>query len=140
VWVDDGVSLDPTAATVADDGLRALVAALSTREPHRLCALFTKNASLFGSNDTEFAIGADELKRFFEGLCAQPVTFSWQWQVSAAGQDGDVVWFVAPGAAEMTGDDGTVSRIDPFRLSGVLRHTEQGWRFELFNGSEPTAT
>jgi len=44
--VDDGVSLDPTAATVADDGLRALVAALSTREPDRLCALFTKNASL----------------------------------------------------------------------------------------------
>jgi len=140
VWVDGAVSLDPTAATVADDALRGLVAALSTREADRLCALFTKNASLFGSNDTEFAIGADELKRFFVGLCAQPVTFSWQWQVSAAGQDGDVVWFVAPGVAVTAGDDGTVNRIDPYRLSGVLRFTEQGWRFELFNGSEPTAS
>lgn len=139
MWVDGRVSLDPTAATVADDALHGLVAALSTREADRLCALFTKNASLFGSQDTDFAIGADELKRFFDDLCAQPVTFAWQWQVTAAGQDGDVVWFVAPGAAEMTGDDGMVDRIAPYRLSGVLRFAEQGWRFELFNGSEPTA-
>ena len=127
-----------SAAAVADEGVRALVAALQTREPARILPLFTPNASVFGSEDTEAAIGQDAVRTFFTDLCGHPATYSWTWQVTAAGRDGDVVWFVAPGAAEVTMDDGPVTRIDPYRLSGVLRRCDGSWLFELFNGSEPT--
>ncbi|MCU1672664.1 MAG: hypothetical protein JWN77_777 [Frankiales bacterium] len=138
VWVDCCVSLDPAAAAVADARVRDLVAALGTREPERLLPLFAPNASLFGSDDTEVAIGREALSAFFEGLCQQPAVYAWTWEVTAAGRDGDVVWFVAPGVARLTGDDGSVQTIDPYRLSGVLRRVGEQWLFELFNGSEPT--
>jgi hypothetical protein len=132
------VSLDATAAIVADGALSGFVSALAGRDRDRILALFTDNASLFGSEDTEFAIGRPALTTFVTELCAQPRTIRWEWQVTAAGCDGDVVWFVAPGAAVLTSDDGAVARIEPYRLSGVLRATPNGWLFELFNGSEPT--
>lgn len=133
------MSLDPDAAAVADDALHGLVAALATRDPARLTPLFTGNASLFGSEDAEVAIGADAIRSFFEDLCGQPATYAWTWQVTAAGRDNEVVWFVAPGTARLTGDDGSVTTIDPYRLSGVLRRCDGTWTFELFNGSEPTS-
>jgi ketosteroid isomerase-like protein len=133
-----GVSLDASAAAVADDSLHGFIAALAERDVDRILPLFTDNASLFGSEDTEFAIGKLALRTFLTELLNQPRTISWEWQVTAAGCDGDVVWFVAPGAAVLTGDDGTVTRVEPYRLSGVLRATRGGWLFELFNGSEPT--
>lgn len=132
------MSLDPAAAAVADAGLRALVAALATREPETILALFTERASVFGSDDAEVAIGAQALRTFFEGLCEHPAVYSWEWETTAAGRDADVVWFVAPGSARLTGDDGTLQHIDPYRLSGVLRLVDGAWLFELFNGSEPT--
>ena len=133
------MSLDPDAAVVADDALHGFVAALATRDPERLTPLFTPNASLFGSEDAEVAIGADAVRAFFDDLCAQEATYSWTWQVTAAGRDNEVVWFVAPGTATLTGDDGSVATIDPYRLSGVLRRVDGTWTFELFNGSEPTS-
>ena len=132
------MSLDASAAAVADSALRALVAALPTKDPNAILGLFTDTASVFGSEDSEVAIGIESLRTFAGGLCAQPGTLEWSWRVTAAGADGDVVWFVAPGVAELTAEDGEVTRIDPYRLSGVLRRTPAGWRFELFNGSEPT--
>jgi ketosteroid isomerase-like protein len=132
------VSLDATAAIVADGAVSGLVSALASRDHDRILALFADNASLFGSEDTEFAIGRTALSAFVSALCAQPSVIRWEWQVTAAGRDGDVVWFVAPGAAVLTGDDGSVTRLEPYRLSGVLRSTADGWLFELFNGSEPT--
>lgn len=132
------MSLDAAAASTADEAVTALVAALQTRDPDTVCALFTDNASVFGSEDTEVAIGMAAMRTFFTTLCGQPATFAWTWEVTAAGQDADVVWFVAPGVAVLTADDGTVTRIEPYRLSGVLRRTAGGWLFELFNGSEPT--
>ena len=132
------MSLDPAAAAVADDGINGLVAALATRDTGTILALFTEKASVFGSEDTEVAIGVEAMRQFFTGLCAQPATYSWSWEVTAAGRDGDVVWFVAPGTATVRGDDGTVNVVDPYRLSGVLRQCEGTWLFELFNGSEPT--
>lgn len=138
MWVDRHVSLDAAAAAVADEHLRALVDALATREPARILPMFTEQASVFGSDDSEVAIGAGALRTFFEDLCTHPATYAWTWEVTAAGRDGDVVWFVAPGAARLTGDNGDVQTIDPYRLSGVLRHVGEQWLFELFNGSEPT--
>jgi ketosteroid isomerase-like protein len=136
--VDLPVSLDLEAAAVADDALNGLVAALATRDVEQLMPLFTEKASLFGSEDAEVAIGSSSIRSFFEDLCAQPLTYSWVWEVTAAGRDADVVWFVAPGLARLAGDDGTTSEIDPYRLSGVLRRIGPRWTFELFNGSEPT--
>jgi ketosteroid isomerase-like protein len=133
------VSLDASAAAVADDALEGLVAALAERDRERVLALFSDNASVFGSEDTEFAIGRTAVDTFFTALCSQPRTYRWEWQVTAAGRDADVVWFVAPGAEIVTDDDGSVTRVEPYRLSGVLRSTPEGWLYELFNGSEPTA-
>lgn len=132
------MSLDPAAAAVADDALRGLVAALETKDVGRLMPLFTENASLFGSEDSEVAIGRAAMRRFFSDLVGQPRTIAWRWQVTAAGRDGDVVWFVAPGTAVITGEDGVTTDVEPYRISGVLRLVDGAWLFELFNGSEPT--
>ena len=132
------MSLDPAAAAVADDGLDALVTALATRDVDTVLALFTERASVFGSEDAEVAIGRDAMRHFVDDICGQPATYAWRWEVTAAGRDGDVVWFVAPGNATVRGDDGTVMLVDPYRLSGVLRQCDGAWLFELFNGSEPT--
>ena len=132
------MSLDLSAAAVADAALDGFVAALTTRDVGQILTLFSDNASVFGSEAAEFAIGKPALRAFLGELCAQPMTIRWEWQVTAAGCDGDVVWFVAPGAAVITGDDGSVTRVDPYRLSGVLRLSGDGWLFELFNGAEPT--
>jgi uncharacterized protein (TIGR02246 family) len=132
------VSLDLAAAAVADDGLQELVSTLATRDVERVLALFTDNASLFGSEAAEFAIGKPALRVFLTELCGQPVTVRWEWEITAAGCDGDVVWFVAPAVAVLISDDGPARRFDPYRLSGVLRRTGGRWLFELFNGSEPT--
>ena len=78
------------------------------------------------------------MRHFFDVICGQPATYAWHWEVTAAGRDGDVVWFVAPGSATVRGDDGSVLEVDPYRLSGVLRQCDGAWLFELFNGSEPT--
>ena len=132
------MSLDLAAAGVADEGLRALVDALATRDVDTVLALFTDRASVFGSEDAEVAIGPVAMRHFFDDVCGQPATYAWRWEVTAAGRDGDVVWFVAPGSATIRGDDGTLMDVDPYRLSGVLRQSDGRWLFELFNGSEPT--
>lgn len=123
---------------MADEGLRGLVKALANRESEALTALFTENASMFGSDDNEVAIGTTAIRAFFDTLCGLPATYAWTWEVTAAGRDADVVWFVAPAVAQVSFDDGSVATIDPYRLSGVLRQIGDNWVFELFNGSEPT--
>ena len=132
------MSLDPAAAAVADDALRGLVAALDTKDVERLMPLFTDNASVFGSEDSEVAIGRDAMRGFFTELLDQPRTIAWRWEVTASGRDGDVVWFVAPGTAVITAADGSTTDVEPYRISGVLRQVDGTWLFELFNGSEPT--
>lgn len=132
------MNLYPEAADVADAALRRLLAALATRDVAQILPLFTDNPSVFGAVDNEVAIGATAVRSFFEDLCGHPATYDWTWEVTAAGRDADLAWFVAPGRARWTGDDGAISEFEPCRLSGVLRRIGSDWMFELFNGSEPT--
>ena len=132
------MSLDPRAARIADDVIHGFVAAMATRDPDTILALFEEDASLFGSEEGETAIGKAAIRSFISEICAQPYTISWECEVTAAGCEDDVVWFVAPGAAFLNADAGHVRRIEPYRLSGVVRLRNGQWSFALFNGSEPS--
>jgi uncharacterized protein (TIGR02246 family) len=126
------------AAAIADDALRGFVAALATHDPEEVLEVFTREGAVFGSDDGEEAVGRDELRAFFTGICKQLVTISWTWEIRTAGQLGDVVWFAAVGTCVLTAPDGrAVTAADPYRISGVLRRTQGRWLFALFNGSEP---
>ena len=74
--------------------------------------------------------------------------FTITWETGATGESGatggtwsrrrgDVLWFVARTEAVLTYPEGIVERV-PFQLSGTLSHSRRhGWRFELFNGTQP---
>jgi uncharacterized protein (TIGR02246 family) len=125
-------------ADIADEALRDFVAALATHDPEEVLEVFTRAGAVFGSEVDEQAVGRDELRAFFTGICEKPNTISWTWEITTAGQLGDVVWFAASGTCVITAPDGPpVTVADPYRISGVLRRTQGRWLFALFNGSEP---
>jgi hypothetical protein len=70
-------------------------------------------------------------------IFAEPFTYGWTWDPPLAGRHDDVVWFVAVAQAVLEGE-GAPPPI-PYRLSGVLRLVDAGWKFALFNGAEPAA-
>jgi ketosteroid isomerase-like protein len=126
-------------AEIAAEALGAFITALRARDLDPAVAAFEPDAVLFGSESTERAVGADELRALLEAILSGPWTIGWEWEDGAivASRAGDVVWFVAPCVARLVSDDG--ERILPYRLSGVLRRGGDGeaWRFALFNGAEP---
>ena len=126
------------AADIADDALHGFVTALASQDPEEVLEVFTREGAFFGSGDGEQAVGRDELRAFFTAICGKPSTISSTWEITTAGQLGDVVWFAASGACVSTAPDGPpVTVADPYRISGVLRRTQGRWLFALFNGSAP---
>ena len=67
------------------------------------------------------------------------MTVDWELGSIYARRSGDILWFVVPARAVLAGSDGSIESLE-FRLSGVLRDTEDGWLFELFSGTEPVVT
>ena len=129
------------AAAIADEALHGLVAALATHDPDEVLEVFTREGAVFGSDSGEEAVGRDQLRAFFTGICNLADTISWTWEVQMAGTLGDVVWFVAPGTCIYIRPDGSsVTAADPYRISGVLRRTQGRWLFALFSGAEPQKT
>jgi ketosteroid isomerase-like protein/uncharacterized protein YndB with AHSA1/START domain len=123
-------------AEVALAAVAGLVAALRGRRSDDAVACFTDDAALFGSEEGEQAFGAVALRDFFGDLVGRSYTVGWDVRDPAARRDGDLVWFVAPGELVVRHDDGREERLG-YRVSGVLRETPSGWRFELFNGAQP---
>ena len=118
----------------ARDLLNRLGTLVSTRDLAVL-ELFDDNALLVGSEAGESASGVTGLRDFFRHVFAWPFRVSWDWtSLRATGQD-DVCWFLAEGEVVAASDD-AVQRA-PYRLSGVMRRSDAGWRFAQFHGAEP---
>jgi ketosteroid isomerase-like protein len=129
------VTDDRTPETIANSILMRLDGGARRRDLTGVLDLFVDDAALFGSDAGEFAVGRADVRRFLAGLFAEPVTYGWTWDHPVAGRHGDVVWFVADGQAILEGE-GAPPPV-PYRLSGVLLHVNGGWRFTLFNGTQP---
>jgi ketosteroid isomerase-like protein len=120
------------------DAVARLVDAMRGRRVADAVGCFTEDGVLFGSGAGERAEGADELRAFLGDLLAAPYTVGWELDTPVARRDGGLVWFVAPAVLEVRHEDGRTDRL-PYRVSGVLRLTGDGWRLELLNGAEPAA-
>lgn len=123
---------------IVEDALRLLVAGLRRRDIDGVLALFHSDAVLFGSEDGEQAIGAEQLRAFLTRLFDRPHTYGWSgWDPVITGGSGGTVWFVAPSTVVVKDDAGGEASA-AYRLSGVLEQdTAERWLFRLFNGSEP---
>jgi ketosteroid isomerase-like protein len=118
--------------------MTALVAGLAAHDVDAVMELFTDDSALFGSDQSEEALDPAAIRDFVSRLVGLPFTIAWSWQVASAGREGDVAWFVAHAVYTGTSPDGSeVDRLDPYRMSGVLRRDGDRWRFVLLNGSAP---
>jgi ketosteroid isomerase-like protein len=123
---------------IVDEALHRLIAELRGRDMEGVLALFHSDAVLFGSEEGEQAIGAEQLRAFLARLFERPHTYGWAgWNPLLTGGTEDMVWFVAPSTAVIQ-DDAGHEEDAPYRLSGVLERANDGrWLFRLFNGAEP---
>ena len=123
---------------IVNSVMAAFVQRLRRRDVDGSVALFEEGATLYGSEAGESARGQVEIRAFFERLFLRPHTYGWTWNEMSVEGEGGLVWFVAPASVVVQDNEGA-ERSAAYRLSGVLRQdTSGGWRFALFNGSEPS--
>lgn len=118
--------------------LEALTEAMRRRDLEAAVALFLDDCVLYGSEEGEFGLGKEGVRRFFERLYERPQTYGWtDWEPTCTGRVGEAIWFISPCAVEMIGDDGSVARL-PYRLSLLLEKDDEGsYGFRFVNGSQP---
>jgi ketosteroid isomerase-like protein len=119
---------------IAQNALDQLNLATRTRDP-AIAELFVSDALLVGSELGEIAQGRAAIAALLAAIQAKDYLVSWQFDRLEAGGDGDRAWFFGEGHVVLERLT-SVARV-PYRLSAVLVHTPDGWRWELFHGSEP---
>lgn len=95
------------------------------------------DVTVVGSESDEVARGRAQVMALFRRVFGLPVTLEWQWRditVSAAGQ---VAWIYADG--ELLVHAGDEEQQLPYRLTGVLLHEGNRWRWVQMHGSQPEA-
>lgn len=92
---------------------------------------------VLGSKETTVAVGAHEVRAFFENILSRPETFAWEWDRRVVGASGDVAWVFAQGQVVIQGPGGVVRA--PYRMTGVLQRRGNGWMWLQYHGSEPAA-
>ncbi|MEE3127863.1 MAG: nuclear transport factor 2 family protein [Actinomycetota bacterium] len=117
--------------------LARLGRAFAERDVDAAVACFTPDGAAYGDDLGEHAHGHEELAFFLAEVFEEPFVMGWEVGEVWARHRGDVLWFVARTEAVLTYPEGIVERV-PFQLSGTLSHARRhGWRFELFNGTQP---
>lgn len=130
------MSDDPV--SVVHAALMDISAAVHERDAQRFIGLFTADGVLFGSLATEYAVGTQGLTVFAERFFANSFRARWMWDPPEVGCRAETVWFAGPATVVLEHDAGGADEL-PYRLSGVLVKEDGGWRFALFNSSEPVA-
>lgn len=92
---------------------------------------------MISSQSGEIARGPAEIAAYVERLYAQPEAVSWAWRRVEVSVRGEIAWLIADGEIVFHGDEG--DRRAPYRLTGVLEHRLDRWRWRLFHGSQPAA-
>jgi SnoaL-like domain len=121
---------------VVEGAVARLGACLRERDVTAALGCFVSDGALYGDDVGEHAHGAEEMEWFFAELFEEDFTLAWEVQETWARHRGDLVWFVCGAQVVVRSDEGWEDRA-PFQVSGVLRATGAGWRFELFNASQP---
>lgn len=122
---------------VVVDTLARLGEAFAQRDVEAALRCFTPDGAAYGDDLGEHAHGHEELRLFLAEVFEESFVLGWEVGEVWAGHRHDVLWFVASTEAVLTYPEGLVERL-PLQLSGTLSHTRrEGWRFELFNGTQP---
>lgn len=122
---------------VVIETLARLERAFAARDVDAALACFTSDGAAYGDDLGEHAHGQDELRLFLAEVFEESFTLGWEVADVWARHRGGVLWFVASTEAVLTYPEGLLERL-PFQLSGTLSHSRRhGWRFELFNGTQP---
>ncbi len=122
---------------VVVETLARLGRAFAERDVDAAVACFTPDGAAYGDDLGEHAHGHEELAFFLAEVFEESFVMGWEVGDVWARRRGDVLWFVARTEAVLTYPEGLVERV-PFQLSGTLsRSRREGWRFELFNGTQP---
>ncbi len=122
---------------VVVETLTRLGRAFADRDVEAAVACFTPDGAVYGDDLGEHAHGHEELASFLAEVFEEPFVMGWEVGEVWARHRSDVLWFVARTEAVLSYPEGIVERV-PFQLSGTLsRSRRHGWRFELFNGTQP---
>lgn len=120
-------------STVLDE----FCAAMATQDAQRLRAVFTEHdVSLVAANPIHVQEQTG-LEHFIDGYCAQPTSYSFEWDRRQESVVGDVGWLMALGRETTHGPRGDHSH--PFRMSLVCVRGADGWRIAQLHASQPTS-
>ena len=90
---------------------------------------------LIGSKPGEVASTRAELRALLAGIYGRPVRVGWEWEKVIARATGELALAFAEGHVVLSGTD--VTERKPYRMSGVLRSSNERWLWQLFHGAEP---
>jgi ketosteroid isomerase-like protein len=86
---------------------------------------------MWGSDLAERAEGIDAIRAFGDAITQTPTQLGFRWDDVRIHEDERVAWINAAGAIAIDGVR------QPYRVTAVLRRTDDGWRWHTFNGSIP---
>lgn len=111
--------------------LDALSDAVERRDLDATLALWADDGVLAGASEGELAVGG-AIAGFLALALDTVLAMRWEWEAPVVRCEGDLAWFFVEGKVFV---DDTKPR--PYRASGVLRRSAEGWRFVLWHGAEP---
>jgi hypothetical protein len=118
-----------------------LAAAFQHRDLQAALACFTPDhdISYIGSEPTEAASGRAAVTLLLAELFTRPEAYSWAiHSATVVARDG-IAYLSCEALGHLRTDTGHEESF-PYRLSGLLEHTESGWLWRACHGCEPTGT
>jgi ketosteroid isomerase-like protein len=122
------------AAADLGDVLDEFSTAFATQAARRLRDIFDDEDVCFVASESLVVADRASLEQFIDAYAAQPVSFSFEWDVHAASEDGDMGWVVAFGREIRHAEEDTPAT---FRMTLICRRRLGGWRIVHLHGSSP---
>lgn len=116
--------------------------ALRTRnlaQAESVWALEREDVLIIGSAPGELFFGPNAVRACLGALTSRSTAHGWHWVERRVSISGSVAWLWAEAPWLTIHDDGTSSE-RPYRVTGVLVRTAEGWRWCQYHGSEPIGT
>jgi hypothetical protein len=113
----------------------ALIGHIANGRVSETAAAFTDDAdvALFGSEVSDRAIGASDIRTHFVAIYARPYRVLFDMTPGKVSAHGNVAWMTADGVFRLsTGDEQR-----RYRLTLVFERRQGRWLIQLFCGSEP---
>ena len=134
-----------TLASDAAAAVDALGAAFLSGDPDTVLEHFASTGDVIyaGSEPGEVAIGKHAIRSLLQALFTRTERYSWRTTALSAGGTPDTLYLVADAdlfvhPAAPGPPAGPPTQQLPYRISGVLEREDDGWRWRLCHGSEPT--